>query len=879
MNSALTTNIFIPTLPQMQDKKLETICLTGSIIAEDGTADVQSRAIIESFFESGEFLDRWCATTKDMHANHPDLNSMLDEIPSADTLCPTKMLGGMISGDNCPAAMKTRNNLADHIIELGKEKGYSGDELKIYTGNCHQHVRNVWVGAVCKMMNRKLTQLLKHDLSVIPSHLRVKCDILNIERCIDKAFNGTANYKKGDGDRFMDAMRKKHPGTFLMPVVRVLGGNRQDAQFEAALPAYYNRPKYVEFLHDDLCTTENILLTNLFIILESVEMIAQLRIGSIFFMAIIVPARWLAANTHKLSHRNWGERSMGKVIDILYQSMLEIAQDGTKGMDEDYIMNIFLPIEEELPEFKAYLEWYFEEKVSNLIDTSSKEDRVLGIDLAKAETFFPKRSENRQSTEMCVTLWQDVSRCMCIEFTDTRKATSEQLSAILGCKSWSVISEEEKEACLGMRANNDPAEQNFAVFSDALEMGGRIDIETAAGKGQTRYNHDFNRNHQQLVTGRKSKEKTNDDGECPGIGLFHELCTELQDSLVVTGKRHAETTRNNFAKALCRQRVARAEKAKIAKDKKLKSSQRDLIEAMCLWEQYHSPACWNTAADAFRQYGKLTTKAGRLKKVKEQILMRYLGLGWDNAYHPWSKDKRQFTPGELLEHLTMIVIPLKNKLIVPEEAPVDMPTRQKMATLGTKAYDVIELDKNNDSAETRMRLDAIKERERLEDNGYGDRLQDYQASMPIFKNDELKAKPFRIEMLFDYKDNDEGGSTLVWAQGNVIELVKEKSKNIWIVKVKWDDNCVNPGEQSITNEELRRKNWNPDTQVEGVWREDLRHLIGNLHQQEIRPRNNESNNSVGSEDEQSSSSEQSSNSEQSSESDNDDEESDTDSDI
>ena len=57
MNSALTTNIFIPTLPQMQDKKLETICLTGSIIAEDGTADVQSRAIIESFFESGEFLD------------------------------------------------------------------------------------------------------------------------------------------------------------------------------------------------------------------------------------------------------------------------------------------------------------------------------------------------------------------------------------------------------------------------------------------------------------------------------------------------------------------------------------------------------------------------------------------------------------------------------------------------------------------------------------------------------------------------------------------------------------------------------------------------------------------------------------------------------
>ena len=110
---------------------------------------------------------------------------------------------------------------------------------------------------------------------------------------------------------------------------------------------------------------------------------------------------------------------------------------------------------------------------------------------------------------------------MCIEFTDTQKATSEQLSAINGAKSWSVITEEEKLACLGMRANNDPSEQNFAVFSDALYVGGRIDIQIAAGKGQTRYNHDFNRNHQQLVSGRRSKKNDRDDDDCPGIGLFH----------------------------------------------------------------------------------------------------------------------------------------------------------------------------------------------------------------------------------------------------------------------------------------------------------------------------------------------------------------------
>ena len=90
---------------------------------------------------------------------------------------------------------------------------------------------------------------------------------------------------------------------------------------------------------------------------------------------------------------------------------------------------------------------------------------------------------------------------------------------------------------------------------------------------------------------------------------------------MITGKRYAETTRNNFSHALRQQRAAREEKAKIARDKKLKSARQDLIVAMCLHEQYYSPACWKTTSEAFRVYNKLTTKADGLKKVKEQILI------------------------------------------------------------------------------------------------------------------------------------------------------------------------------------------------------------------------------------------------------------------
>ena len=70
--------------------------------------------------------------------------------------------------------------------------------------------------------------------------------------------------------------------------------------------------------------SNNILQCNLFIILESLEMIAQLWLCSIFFLTIIVPMHWLASNTFNLAHRNWGEKSTGRVIDLIYNAFVAI---------------------------------------------------------------------------------------------------------------------------------------------------------------------------------------------------------------------------------------------------------------------------------------------------------------------------------------------------------------------------------------------------------------------------------------------------------------------------------------------------------------------------------------------------------------------------
>ena len=137
----------------------------------------------------------------------------------------------------------------------------------------------------------------------------------------------------------------------------------------------------------------------MFIILCSIEMIAQLRIASIVFMALVVPMRWLAGKTYELAlaHHSWLERSMGRDVNPMYNTFVEVEADRQLMLNKDFIMGIFAQLYKELPELKAYLEYFFEETESNVIGSCNREDCVLAIDLAKFEVFYPTRIENQQT--------------------------------------------------------------------------------------------------------------------------------------------------------------------------------------------------------------------------------------------------------------------------------------------------------------------------------------------------------------------------------------------------------------------------------------------------------------------------------------------------
>jgi hypothetical protein len=151
---------------------------------------------------------------------------------------------------------------------------------------------------------------------------------------------------------------------------------------------------------------ENILHQhNLFVILESSETIAQLRLCSIFFLTIIVPMRWLASNTFKLSHRNWGEKSMEQVINLIYDAFVAIQADGSLIIDYDFMMGIFEELQSELPEFNTYMTGTLRRRNATLLDHQAR--LSMSSQLTRERKCYFIQQKGRTCKPMsCVQHWQ-----------------------------------------------------------------------------------------------------------------------------------------------------------------------------------------------------------------------------------------------------------------------------------------------------------------------------------------------------------------------------------------------------------------------------------------------------------------------------------------
>jgi hypothetical protein len=200
-------------------------------------------------------------------------------------------------------------------------------------------------------------------------------------------------------------------------------------------------------------------------------------------------------------------------------------------------MNILSSLYNELVPLKQYLDYHLEEKEGTVIGSRKEDDCILAIDEAMAELFRPQRMENRQTTEFFWELSVGVATTLLTELNNPKKATHNYIHD--GLLAFNNLSQTEKDASMGKRANNDPSEGNFSTFTDVLCNGEHISINSAAGIGQARYNKDLNRNHALFVTGGKGKSKS----KPTEMGSFHTLPEKLQDSVLAVAKRNGLKSR------------------------------------------------------------------------------------------------------------------------------------------------------------------------------------------------------------------------------------------------------------------------------------------------------------------------------------------------
>ena len=178
-----------------------------------------------------------------------------------------------------------------------------------------------------------------------------------------------------------------------------------------------NLKYYIQFLYERLSiNTDNILQRSLFYTLQSIEMIALLRVLSILHISVCLPTRWLTGNTQDLAKFGFGLHDMARVADMLETAMEVVANDGSKMLDEDFIMNIFQDIVDQVDPFKEYLDFIFEEKQSYPVGSRSKDNALLSFDQLHAELFYPEHGENLKTHRVACQIAEKTAITILTEF-------------------------------------------------------------------------------------------------------------------------------------------------------------------------------------------------------------------------------------------------------------------------------------------------------------------------------------------------------------------------------------------------------------------------------------------------------------------------------
>ena len=104
------------------------------------------------------------------------------------------------------------------------------------------------------------------------------------------------------------------------------------------------------------------------------------------------------------------------------------------------------------------------------------------------------------------------------------------------------------------------------------------------------------------------------------------------------------------------------------------------------------------------QFDKIIALSNKKKRVKEQIIIVQLGLGFEEAHHSWSRDKYEYYSVELIENFVKVCLPHTKKKNLTKEAPMEHPRLPEFPTLRTLTGDVDEHYSEQAKNDNQLRL-------------------------------------------------------------------------------------------------------------------------------------------------------------------------------
>ena len=395
---------------------------------------------------------------------------------------------------------------------------------------------------------------------------------------------------------------------------------------------------------------------------------------------------------------------------------------------------------------------------------------------------------------------------------------------------------------VGLLATNDMlAEGTFGTFTYTFNRYNNISVDGASGVAQAKVNGDFALKDPQLRKRTETALRTGwEEGDHGmGKGLFHNLSEKEQLSLL-------DMARQQLGAAIARMRSVRAkhdrywaEKREQARARALEKMLEIYIDAQYYFEMYNSDARSRSAMEVHSNitFLKKTSEARVLNYLKDQILMRVVGLGWGEFKCAWSSstDASVGTIKTLTEHLLKILEAEATK-VPPAEAACPQLKRKTLPQLGRATVKVEQLDSKGSDDVNNLKAAAEEERLRREAAGIGDRVQNLQPIQPPAFDEDFIGK--HIEVRYKYAIIDPvtkeptGEDAFLWCAAQVMQVsdgsLLKKGKKGQALKSKhpaghallrWEANAaMGEDEESESWMGLLPSKWNTDQLY--AWRRD-----------------------------------------------------------